>query len=140
MLDNLDPRERRIDQPTPATREFPVARQIADREVPLTGRTTPESIHAWLDGELAETAVRQSDAVRDVDFWLRIEREVQVRREMKTPVHVMERIMESLPSHAPDAAPWWRRQITMSPMIAIAAAMGAVAVGAAIGVAVMRAH
>ncbi|HEU4641425.1 MAG TPA: hypothetical protein VFS44_03150 [Gemmatimonadaceae bacterium] len=141
MLDNLDPRERRIDQPTPASREFPVARPIADREVPLTGRTTPENVHAWLDGELSETAARQGDAVRDVDFWLRIEREVQVRREMKTPVHVMERIMESLPASAPESTPWWRRQLTVSPMIAIAATMGAVAVGAAIGAAaVLRAR
>jgi hypothetical protein len=140
MLDNLDPRERRIDQPTPASREAPAARPIADREVPLNGRATPEMIHAWLDGEVSETVVRHGEAVRDVDFWLRIEREVHVRREMKTPVHVMERIMESLPAARPEAAPWWRRQITMSPMIAVAAAIGAAAVGAALSVAVLRAR
>ena len=140
MLDNLDPRERRIDQPTPASREAPAARPMADREVPLNGRATSETVHAWLDGELSETAVRHGDAVRDVDFWLRIEREVQVRREMKTPVHVMERIMEALPADAPEATSWWRRTLNVTPMVALVAALGAVAIGAVIGAMVMRAR
>lgn len=140
MLDNLDPRERRTEVTAPTSREVPAARPIIDREVPLTGRATPDAIHAWLDGEVAEAAVRHGDTARDVDFWLRIERDVQVRRQMKTPVHVMERIMEALPADAPEAASWWRRTLSVSPMVALVATLGAVAVGAVIGAMVMRAR
>ncbi|HEY9514938.1 MAG TPA: hypothetical protein VIQ74_04590 [Gemmatimonadaceae bacterium] len=130
MIDNLDPAERPAD--VPARRGAPAARPMADREVPIGGHSAP-SIHAWLDGEISESSVRRGDAVRDVDFWLRIEREVEVRREMKTPAHVYQQIMESLPMAAPRATPWWRRTLTVSPMLAAAAAVTAVAVGVVIG-------
>src|SRR5665647_3010723 len=68
MHDNLDPSEYR--NPSAPKGDMP-ARPITDREVPLTGQQTPTAIHSWLDGELSESAVRQSDASRDVDFWLR---------------------------------------------------------------------
>ncbi len=74
MQDNLDPREYR-NPSAPKSGDMP-ARPITDREVPLTGQQTPTAIHSWLDGELSESAVRQSDASRDVDFWLRLDREV----------------------------------------------------------------
>ena len=98
MQDNLDPREYR--NPSAPKGDQP-ARPITDREVPLTGQQTPAAIHSWLDGELSESAVRQSDASRDVDFWLRLDREVQVRRQMTTPAHLYERIMEALPDCRP---------------------------------------
>lgn len=141
MLDNLDPRERRTDESSPATHEAPAGRPLADREVPLTGRATPPSVHAWLDGELPESALRQhADVARDVDFWLRIEREVEVRREMKTPVHVYRQIMDALPATAPRATPWWRRSFTVTPLMALAAAVGALIVGVAIGAGLLRPH
>lgn len=138
MLDNLDPKEGRTEQPTRTSRDTSAQRPIADREVPLTGRATPAAVHAWLDGELPESAVRHGDAAHDVEFWLRIEREVEVRREMKTPVHVYQQIMDSLPMTAPEATPWWRRRFAVSPAVAIAATAGAVAVGMALGATVLR--
>ena len=134
MLDNLDPKEGRTNQPT--SRETPAARPLADREVPLAGRNTA-AIHAWLDGDLPESAVRQGDTARDVEFWLRIERDVEVRRTMKTPVHVYQQIMDSLPATAPQAR-WWRRQLTINPMLALVAAAGAIAIGMAIGAALLH--
>ncbi len=140
MLDNLDPKEGRTDQPARKPREESGSRPIADREVPLAGRTTSAAVHAWLDGEMSENAVRHGDTAHDVEFWLRIEREVEVRREMKTPVHVYQQIMDSLPATAPQSAPWWRRRFTVSPMVALAAAAGAVAVGMAVGATILRAR
>lgn len=139
MIDNIDPRERPAGAPAPARREAPAARPLADREVPIEGHAAP-SINAWLDGDIPESAVRHGDAVRDVDFWLRIEREVEVRREMKTPVHVYQQIMESLPLATPPTTPWWRRTIEVSPMVALTAAAAAVAVGVVIGITLLGAR
>ena len=58
MQDNLDPRDYR----NPPAPKGDAPRPITDREVPLTGQQTPAAIHSWLDGELSESAVRQSDA------------------------------------------------------------------------------
>lgn len=137
MIDNLDPRERQPDVTTPR-REAPVARPLSDREVPLAGDPRTATIHAWLDGDLPESEARRSGATRDVDFWLRIEKEVEVRREMKTPLHVYNDIMAALPQSAPEALAWWKRPITVTPMVAMATTAGAVAVGIAIGAAIAR--
>lgn len=138
MLDNLDPAERRPDVSTPKTRETPVARPLADREVPLAGDPRTNTIHAWLDGELPESEARTRGTARDVDFWLRIEKEVEIRREMQTPPHVFRQIMEALPEDAPPALPWYKRTVTVTPVVAMAATAGAVAVGMAIGAAIGR--
>jgi hypothetical protein len=97
------------------------------------------TINAWLDGEVPESAVRHGAMARDVEFWKRLEREVEVRREMKTPVHVYQQIMESLPEAVPQALPWWRREMTVSPLVAMAAAAGAIALGAALAAMLLRA-
>lgn len=136
MLDNLDPRERRSD--TPKTRESSVAHPLSDREVPLAGDPGTATLNAWLDGEVPESEARTRATARDVDFWLRIEKDVEVRREMKTPVHVFNHIMEALPQEAPHALPWYKRQVTVTPMVAMAATAGAVAVGMAIGAALTK--
>ena len=138
MLDNLDPTERRSEVSTPKARETPVARPLSDREVPLAGDPRTATIHAWLDGEVPETEARTRATARDVDFWLRIEKEVEVRREMKTPAHVYRQIMEALPEDAPAALPWYKRTVTVTPMVAMAATAGAVAVGMAIGAALTK--
>ena len=137
MLDNTDPMERPASAPAPARRDAPAARPVADREVPIEGHA-PASVNAWLDGDIPESAVRRGDTARDVDFWLRIEKEVEVRREMKTPVHVYQQIMESLPMATPRTTPWYQRSFTLSPMIAVTAAAAAVAVGVVIGIALMK--
>ncbi|HET7550855.1 MAG TPA: hypothetical protein VFK04_06170 [Gemmatimonadaceae bacterium] len=137
MLDNTDPMERTSSAPPPARRSAPAARPPADREVPIEGQTAA-SINAWLDGDVPESAVRGADTARDVDFWLRIEKEVEVRRDMKTPAHVYQQIMESLPEATPRTTAWYERPLTVSPMVAITAAAAAVAVGIVIGIALIK--
>ena len=140
MLDNIDPREHRT-PPEPRSRETERPAPMSDREVPLTGRGTPAAVHAWLDGELPESAVRQGDTTRDVEFWLRIDREVQVRRQLTTPVHVFEQIMDALPADAPPAVmSWWARPFTITPAVAVAATASALAMGLVIGATVLRAR
>jgi hypothetical protein len=140
MLDNLDPREHRTSPATPKSREIPAARPVADREVPIERHEIPAAVQAWLDGDLPESAARHADANGDVvDFWLRVDREVQVRRELKTPTHLYQQIMDALPQDAPETeASLWSRPITMSPAVALATAAGAFAVGVALGAAVVR--
>lgn len=140
MRDHLDPTERRSEQPAPKHRDGAAQGPIADREVPLSGHPMSANVHAWLDGELPVGAARHADTARDVDFWLRIEREVEVRRSMKTPVHVYGQIMAALPQAVPNAAPWWRRQITTTPLIAMAVGIAILAAGAAITALVLLAR
>lgn len=137
MLDNTDPMERTSSVPPSDRRQAPAARPPADREVPIEGHAAA-SINAWLDGDVPESAVRHADTARDVDFWLRIEKEVEVRRDMKTPAHVYQQIMEALPAAAPRTTPWYERSLTVSPVVAITAAAAAVAVGVVIGIALMK--
>jgi len=137
MLDNTDPMERTSSAPPPERRSAPAARPPADREVPIEGHTAT-AINAWLDGDVPESAVRRADTARDVDFWLRIEKEVEVRRDMKTPAHVFQQIMESLPEATPRTTVWYERPLTVSPMVAITAAAAAVAVGIVIGIALIK--
>jgi hypothetical protein len=140
MFDNLDPTERRGDKPAPDTRDGAASRPIADREVPLSGNPMSPAVHAWLDGELPVGAARHADTARDVDFWLRIEREVEVRRSMKTPVHVYGEIMAALPQSVPNAVPWWRRRFTTTPLTAMAIGFAVLAAGAAITALVLLAR
>ena len=133
MLDNLDPNEPR----TPKTRETPIEqRPLADREVPLTGRAGAATLNAWLDGEMPESAARLGDAARDVDFWLRLDRDLQVRRQMTTPAHVYDAIMQALPASVPMATTkWYGRRFTMSVSTATAAAAGLFLMGLLAGMA-----
>lgn len=137
MLDNTDPMERTPSASPRERRSAPAARPPADREVPIEGHTAA-SINAWLDGDVPESAVRRADTARDVDFWLRIEKEVEVRRDMKTPAHVYQQIMDALPAATPRTTPWYERSLTVSPVMAITAAAAAVAVGIVIGVALLK--
>ncbi len=140
MLDNIDPLEHRM-PPAPRSNEAERPAPMSDREVPLTGHGTPAAVHAWLDGELTESAVRQSETARDVEFWLRIDREVQVRRQLTTPVHVYQQIMDALPADAPPAmTSWWTRPFPVTPAVALAATASAMAVGLVIGATVLRAR
>jgi hypothetical protein len=136
MLDNLDPNEPR----TPKTRETPIEqRPVADREVPLIGRAGSATLHAWLDGEMPESAARHGDAARDVDFWMRLDRELLVRRQMTTPTHVYDQIMAALPSTAPEReVAWFRKPVTVTPVVAIGAAAGTLALGMVLGAALLK--
>ena len=135
MHDNLDPTEPRI----PKTRETPVERPLADREVPLTTRAGAATLHAWLDGEVPESAARHGDMSRDVDFWNRLDRELTARREMTTPAHIYGQIMASLPVAAPAvSAQWYAKPMSVSPLAVAAAAAGTLAIGMALGAALTK--
>ncbi len=121
-LRNEPSRERKSDEQ--------VSRPMADREVPLKHRQTPAAVHAWLDGDLPEAAVRRGDTSRDVAFWSAMNKEMDARRRMQTPVHVFDNIMAALPQTAPMViTPWWRRPFEMTPMVAVVAAAGLMAAG-----------
>ncbi|MBA3560936.1 MAG: hypothetical protein H0W30_20395 [Gemmatimonadaceae bacterium] len=121
-LHNEPSRERKNDEQ--------VSRPVTDREVPLKHRQTPAAVHAWLDGDLPEAAVRRGDTSRDVAFWSALNKDMETRRRMTTPAHVFDTIMAALPQTAPMViTPWWRRPFEMTPMVAAAAATGLLAAG-----------
>lgn len=132
---NLDghKRERR---PRPEGRSE-IENPLTDREVPLpqtdTGRLLSPSVHAWLDGELPEAAVRHGDTQRDVEFWKRMAQVTEARRHLTTPAHVQQQIMDALPRNVPQLiTPWWRREFVITPAAALGAAGGLIALTAAV--------
>jgi hypothetical protein len=104
---------------------------LADREVPLAPIATADVIHRWLDGELPEPVGMHGDSGRAVEFWRRVGEEAERRRRMVTPPHVAARIMASLPDlhAAPVTAPWWKKDLHLSPGIAVALLLGAFVLG-----------
>ena len=138
MLDDLNPQGSRPEgqQSQRARAERP----LTDREVPLGQSRTPASIHAWLDGEIPESAVRTAETSRDVEFWRRVTEETDKRRAMRTPAHLEAQIMAALPVEMADSgATWWQREVVVTPGKAAVAAASLLAVGAAATVAVLRA-
>jgi len=137
MFDNLNAhngrdRARRIDASEQSVEP------LTDREVPIGVSRTPAAVQAWLDGEADESAIAGTDT-RHVEFWARMNAETAHRRQVRTPVEVQQRIMAALPMAAPAAAtPWYRKDITMNPAVAAAAAAGLLAVGAAVGAALRQ--
>ena len=118
-------------------RRVPVERPLTDREVPLpqpeTARVLSPAIHAWLDGELPEAAVKRSDMERDVEFWKRMAQVVETRRHVTTPAHMQQRIMDALPHNVPAViTPWYRREFVITPAAVLGAAGALVALTAAI--------
>ena len=112
---------------------------VGDREVPIRRRRTPAAVHAWLDGDLPEAAVRRGDMAKDVEIWERVNEEADRRRRMRTPAHVYQQIMDALPQTTPTViTPWWRRPFALTPAAAAAVGIGILAVGAAVTALVMR--
>lgn len=143
MLDNLnahnDGGAERADRTSERAHRAPESRPLADREVPLHRRTTPAAVHAWLDGELPESAVRRGEHARDVEFWSRITRAAEARREVRTPAHVQAAIMAALPQSAPQViSPWYRREFVVSPLAALGTAVGLVALATMVTAAILR--
>jgi hypothetical protein len=140
MFDNLNAHNGkdglgRARAPKPADDSLP----LADREVPIGLSQMPAEVHSWLDGELTESSMRSAGTARHVEFWSRINAEVETRRQVRTPVHLQAQIMAALPQATPQLAPetttsWWKRPLEVTPMVAAAAAAGLVALGAALGI------
>ena len=120
-------------------RKAPETERLTDREVPIGQSHISAAVHAWLDGELPESAVRGADK-RELEFWQRVNAETAVRREVRTPPHVQAQIMAALPSTAPTMiSPWWRREFVVTPAAAVATAASLVALGAAASAVVIKA-
>ena len=137
MLDDIRPENGQHIDGHKRQRGSEIERPLADREVPLTqpdtGRVLSPAIHAWLDGELPEAAVRRGAAERDVEFWKRIAKATEEQRHLRTPAHVQQRIMEALPHTVPQLiTPWWRREFVLTPAAAIGAAGALIALTAAV--------
>lgn len=136
MFDDLhNPDDRR--SPETGRRQPPRGgdvRPLADREVSLGQRDgIAPAVHAWLDGELPEAAVRKGDTARDVEMWRRINMEASQLRHMRTPVGIEDRIMLALPSTAPQViTPWYQREFVVTPAAALRAGVVLVAAVATI--------
>jgi hypothetical protein len=141
MLDDLNPQGGRGESQAPK-RAREERQPLTDREVPLEQARNMAPIHAWLDGELPESAVRTAESARDVDFWRKVTEETARRRTVKTPAYLEAQIMAALPTTdrtADGVQTWWAREVTMTPATAAVAAASLLAVGAAATVAVLRA-
>lgn len=138
MLDDLNPQGGRGESQTPKRARD--ERPLTDREVPLGQARNMAPIHAWLDGELPESAVRTAESARDVDFWRKVTEETERRRMTKTPAYLEAQIMAALPTEttADGVQTWWAREVTMTPATAAVAAASLLAIGAAATVAVLR--
>ena len=140
MLDDLNPQGGRGESQAPK-RAREQRQPLTDREVPLEQARNMAPIHAWLDGEVPESAVRTAESARDVDFWRKVTEETTRRRMTKTPAYLEAQIMAALPTDrtADGVQTWWAREVTMTPATAAVAAASLLAVGAAATVAVLRA-
>lgn len=105
---------------------------LTDREVPLGSGSGNAALHAWLDGEGSLAAATQADR-RQVEFWSRMNSEFEVRRQVGAPADLTQSIMAALPDTVPQPLEsWWMRPVTLTPAVALAAAAGLVALGAAL--------
>jgi hypothetical protein len=104
--------------------------QMFDREVPLTGTTGRSLLHEWLDGEVDVMRASETEGKSKVELWTRINAESEMLRRRVTPVHVQQRIMASLPETPGTANSWWKQQVTMTPVSAIAIGVALLAIGA----------
>lgn len=124
MLDRHNERDGRTERERPLRPSDEVG-NMREREVPLAPVATPDVINRWLDGELPEPSGLRGDAARSVEFWRRIGEETDKRRRMATPAHLSEKIMASLPPLATpqkSVAPWYRKDLHLNPLMALAAA------------------
>ena len=149
MLDDLNPgsrpresersgkKEKAPKQRSDRDREV---RSVVEREMPgqQSERVLAASVHAWLDGELPEAAVRKGETSHDVEFWRSLNDQMDRARRMRTPEHVEANIMAALPHHAPQVInSWYEREFVITPFTAVAVAAGLVAATAAVTVALV---
>lgn len=109
------------------------AEPLYDREVPLNGSSSAHSLlHDWLDGEVDVMRASEVEGKSKVELWTRINAESEMLRRRVTPVGVQQRIMASLPDTPGTATNWWKSQLTLTPVSAIAIGIALLAVGALI--------
>ena len=143
MLDDLNPDSPRVPRegrarPEPRSKNDREVHPVVERELPFAqqqDRALANSVHAWLDGELPEAAVRTGDTARDVEFWRGVTSRMEQSRRLRTPEHVEAQIMAALPHHPPQLiSPWWKREFVITPVAAVSvgAALMALAATAAV--------
>ena len=133
MLDDAGfDRNDKISGREPVKRQEKPAEQMYDREVPLNGNSGHTMLHDWLDGEVDVMRASEIEGKSKVELWTRINAESEMLRRRVTPVHVQQRIMASLPDKPGTATSWWKRQVTVTPVFAIAIGVALLAAGALI--------
>jgi hypothetical protein len=133
MLDDAGfDRNDKVSGREPIQRKEKPAEQLYDREVPLSGVSGHSLLHDWLDGEVDIMRASESEGKSKVELWTRINAESEMLRHRVTPVHVQQRIMASLPDTPGTASSWWKQQLTMTPVSAVAIGVALLAVGALI--------
>ena len=116
----------------PVKRQEKPSEQMYDREVPLNGHSGHTMLHDWLDGEVDVMRASEVEGKSKVELWTRINAESEMLRRRVTPVHVQQRIMASLPDTPGTGTSWWKQQLTVTPVSAIAIGVALLAVGALI--------
>ncbi len=140
MLDKHNERDGRTERERPVRSSDDMG-HVSDREVPLAPAVASNDvINRWLDGELPEPTGLRGDAARSVEFWRRIGEETDKRRRMTTPVDLSAKIMAALPQAAPriSAEPWWRKDLHLTPTVALAVAAGVFVLGIVFAQAITR--
>lgn len=125
MLDRHHERDGRAERERPLKPSEEIGGIRGEREVPLAPVAAPDVINRWLDGELPEPTGLRGEAARSVEFWRRIGEETDRRRRMATPAYLPERILASLPPLATpqqQVVPWYRKELKVNPLAALAAA------------------
>jgi hypothetical protein len=116
----------------PSPRKETASEHLYDREVPLTGTPGRALLHDWLDGEVDQIRVSETEGRSKVELWTRINAESEMLRRRTTPVHVQQQIMAALPDAPGTTTEWYRQQVTLSPASALLAGAALLAVGALI--------
>ncbi|HEY5023269.1 MAG TPA: hypothetical protein VII30_12365, partial [Gemmatimonadaceae bacterium] len=114
----------------PVQRKDKPSEQLYDREVPLNGGSSHGLLHDWLDGEVDVMRASEVEGKSKVELWTRINAESEMLRRRVTPVHVQQRIMASLPDLPGTATNWWKQQVEITPIAAIAIGVALLAAGA----------
>ena len=116
----------------PVQRKEKPTEQLYDREVPLNGGSSHGLLHDWLDGEVDVMRASEVEGKSKVELWTRINAESEMLRRRVTPVGVQQRIMASLPETPGTSTNWWKNQLTLTPVAAVAIGVALLAVGALI--------
>jgi hypothetical protein len=114
----------------PIQRKEKSSEQLYDREVPLNGTAGRSLLHEWLDGEVDVMRASETEGKSKVELWTRINAESEMLRRRVTPVHVQQRIMASLPDTPGTATNWWKQQLPLTPVSAVAIGIALLAIGA----------
>lgn len=141
MLDRHHERDGRAERERPLKPSEEIGGIRGEREVPLAPVAAPDVINRWLDGELPEPTGLRGEAARSVEFWRRIGEETDRRRRMATPAYLPERILASLPPLATpqqQVVPWYRKELKVNPLAALAAAAALFTLGILAAQAMLR--